>query len=69
MQNLLHGTRIGRWVVNTFWDKLSSDLIEQTAIVKYEETKKFMPDAPPFWQGVDLAILNDPTDVYDYVKS
>jgi len=49
VQNLLHGTRIGRWVVNTSWDKLGSDLIEQTGILKHEETRLFMPDAPAFW--------------------
>jgi len=69
VRNLLHGTRVGRWVVNKFWDKLGSDLIEQTGIAKHEETKKLMPDAPPFWYGVSLSILNYPTDIYDYVRS
>ena len=68
VRNLLHGTKWGRWIVDIFWWKLGSDLIDQTHIAKHPETKKLMPDQPPFWYGVSLAILNYPTDIYEFVR-
>ena len=65
---LLHGTKLGRWIVDTFWWKLGSDLIDQTHIAKHPETKKLMPDQPPLWYGVSLSTLNYPTNIYEFVR-
>ena len=66
---LLHRTRLGRWLVDTFWNKLGSDLISQTKIASHKDTRKLIPDQAPFWYGVNLSILNYPTDIYDFVRN
>ena len=65
---LLHGTKWGRWIVDTFWWKLGSDLIDQTHIAKHPETKKLMLDQPRLWYGVSLSILNHLTNIYEFVR-
>ena len=69
VRSLLHGTTLGRWVVDRFWDKLGSDLVDQTHIANHPETKKLIPDQKTFWYGINLGILNCPTDVFDLVRS
>jgi len=60
LRKLLDETNLGRWLVDTFWTKLGSDLIAQTHIAEHEETRKLIPDQPPFWYGVHLSILYYP---------
>ena len=69
LRSLLHGTTLGRWVVDRFWDKLSSDVIDQTRIADHPETKKLVPDQNTFWYGINLAVLNYPTDIFDFVRN
>lgn len=69
LRKSLHETKVGRWVVDTFWTKLGSDLIAQTHIAEHTETKKLIPDQPPFWYGTSLSILNYPTDIYAAVRT
>ena len=69
LRSLLHGTKWGSRIVDAFWWKLGSDLIDQTHIAKHPETRMLMPDQPPFWYGVGLSILNHPTDIYEFVRS
>lgn len=69
VRSLLHGTTLGRWVVDRFWDKLSSDVIDQAHLAKHPETKKLIPDQNTFWCGLTIAILNYPTDFFDFVRS
>ena len=69
LRNLLHNTSVGRKMVDAFWWKLGSDLIDQTHIAKHPETKKLQPDQPAFWYGTRVGILNYPTDIYEFVKS
>ena len=69
VRSLLHQTTLGRWVVDRFWDKLGSDVIDQTHIANHPETKKLRPDQSTFWYGINIAILNYPTDIFDFVRS
>lgn len=69
VRNLLHGTSWGRWFVDTFWAKITSDTLEQSGILKSEATKNLLPDQPLFWYGVSLAILNYPKDIYEFVRN
>ena len=69
VQRLLHGTKVGHWMVDSFWAKLGSDLIDQTGIAKHEKTKKLIPNASPFWYGTSFSILTYPTNIYDYVRN
>ncbi|KAM0800814.1 dimethylaniline monooxygenase [Usnea florida] len=69
VRNLLHGTRWGRWFVDTFWAKMESDTLQQSGILKNEATKDLAPDQSMFWYGVSIAILNYPKDIYELVRS
>lgn len=69
IRGLLHATRFGRWVVDLFWAKLGADLVAQTHVAEHEETKKLIPDQPPFWHGANLSVLNYPTDIYELVRN
>lgn len=67
VRSLLHGTTVGRWIVDTFWKKLQSDLIEQTGIKKHGELKKLIPNDEAFWYSTRLGILNYPTNIHDLI--
>ena len=69
VQNLLHGTSWGRWLVDTFWAKIASDTLEQSGVLKSEATKSLVPDQTLFWYGVTLGILNYPTDIHAFVRN
>lgn len=68
-RNLLHVTSWGRWFVDTFWAKMTSDTLDQSGILKTEATKVLVPDQPMFWYGVSLAILNYPKAIYGLVSN
>ncbi|KAL8825907.1 MAG: hypothetical protein Q9191_004131 [Dirinaria sp. TL-2023a] len=68
LRSMLHGTSFGRWVVDKFWTKLTSDLITQTSLEHHDELKKLIPDKPVFWYATGLSILNYPTNIHDYIK-
>lgn len=69
LRSLLHGTRPGRWFVNTFWKMLGNETIEQAGLNKHEKLKLLHPDAGAFWYGNNLGILNYPTNIYDFVTT
>lgn len=68
VRSMLHGTRVGRWVVDSFWKILADDVITLNGYDKHPETKKLKPWMPAFWTATSLGILNYPTDFYDYVR-
>ena len=67
VRSLLHQTRIGRWVVDRFWDKLESETLQQSGYTKHAELKALIPDSKAFWYATNLGILNYPTNVLDLV--
>jgi cation diffusion facilitator CzcD-associated flavoprotein CzcO len=69
VRRLLHGTRIGRFFVDTFWNILTSDVTEATGYDKHKETAKLKPKLPAFWHASSLSILNYPSDFYEYVRN
>ena len=69
VRSLLHGTRVGRWIVDKFWKKLSADTIEQAGLNKNEKLKILIPDVEAFWVSARLGILNYPSNIYDYVTN
>ena len=69
VRSLLHGTSLGRWFVDTFWAKMTSDTLEQSGVLKSEATKNLIPDQSMFWYGVSLSILNYPKDIYEFVRN
>ncbi|KAJ5787857.1 hypothetical protein N7457_002847 [Penicillium paradoxum] len=68
IRGLLHGTWLGRKIVDAFWALLANDVIQLNAYDKHPETKKLKPWVNPFWIASSLSILNYPTDFFDLVK-
>lgn len=69
LRSLLHGTRAGRWFVDKFWKKLGAETVEQAGLNKHEKLKILQPDAGALWYSARLAILNYPTNIYDFVTT
>lgn len=69
MKRWLHGTWLGRWVVDKFWATLAADVISLNGYNSHPEVKKLTPWASPFWIGSGLSIHNYDTNFFDLVKS
>ncbi|KAH7317910.1 hypothetical protein BKA65DRAFT_609527 [Rhexocercosporidium sp. MPI-PUGE-AT-0058] len=69
IRSYLHGTAIGRVVVNTFWSILNSDVAGLMKYDQHPETAKLKPWMEPFWTGNGLSIMNYPTDFLELVRS
>jgi hypothetical protein len=69
VRRLLHGTRLGRWLVDAFWGVLASDVLALNAYDAHPETRKLKPWTSPFWVASSLSILNYPTPFFDLVRS
>ena len=68
VRSFLHGTWLGRKIVDAFWAVLADDVIQLNAYDKHPETKKLKPWISPFWIASSLSILNYPTNFFDLVK-
>lgn len=67
MRHLLHGTTVGRWIVDTIWKRLNSEILSQSGVAKDERLEKLIPDNECFWYSTNMGILNYPTNFYDLV--
>lgn len=68
VRNWLHGTWIGRKVVDTFWKVLAADVVDLMGWEKHPEAAKLKPWNAPFWTGSALSIHNYDTSFIDLVK-
>jgi cation diffusion facilitator CzcD-associated flavoprotein CzcO len=68
IRGFLHGTFIGRWLVDIFWKVLSADVISANGYDSHPELKKLKPWHSAFWIGSGLSILNYETPLFDLVK-
>ncbi|KKY37716.1 putative flavin-binding monooxygenase-like protein [Diaporthe ampelina] len=64
----LHGTRIGRLLVNCFWKVLEGDVLGAIRYDSHPELAKLKPWNSAFWIGSGLSILNYDTPLFDLVK-
>ncbi|KAL9627578.1 MAG: hypothetical protein Q9164_007565, partial [Protoblastenia rupestris] len=69
MRRLLQGTRVGQWILKTGNAKMQTDVLDQSGVLKHQETRKLIPDQGMMWYGSTQAILNYPSDIYAYVRS
>lgn len=69
IRNFLHGTTIGRKIVDTFWAILANDVRTLNGYDKHPETKKLQPWSNPFFLGAGLSILNYETNFFDLVRN
>ncbi|KAJ5092647.1 hypothetical protein NUU61_007517 [Penicillium alfredii] len=69
VRSFLHGTWLGRKIVDSFWSVLADDVIQLNGYDKHPEMKKLKPWVSPFWIASSLSILNYPTDFFDLIKN
>ncbi|KAJ5560457.1 hypothetical protein N7513_002856 [Penicillium frequentans] len=69
VRSFLHGTWLGRKIVDAFWGVLADDVVQLNGFDKDPEMKKLKPWVSPFWIASSLSILNYPTDFFDLVKN
>lgn len=64
----LHGTAVGRWIVDAFWRVLEGDVLGANRYDSHPELKKLKPWNAAFWIGTGLSILNYDTSLFDMVR-
>ncbi|KAH8729899.1 putative dimethylaniline monooxygenase [Ilyonectria robusta] len=67
-RGLLHGTAVGRFLVENFWNVLSSSVIQDHGYDEHPELFKLKPWQNAFWTGSGIGIHNYPTNFFDLVK-
>ncbi len=68
-RKFLHGTAIGRWIVDKFWGMLKQDVVDLNGYNNHQETKKLLPWHPVFWIGSGLSIHNYDTNFFEMVRT
>ena len=68
IRNWLHGTRIGRWLVDKFWATLAGGVVAANGYTSHPETRKLQPWDNAFWIGSGLSIHNYPKNFFDMAK-
>lgn len=68
IRSWLHGARIGRWIVDRFWDILQGDLVTLNGYDSHPDLKSMRPWNHAFYVGTALSIFNYPTSVLDMVR-
>lgn len=68
VRGFLHGTALGRLLVDLFWRILSADVISANGYDTHPELKKLKPWHSAFWIGSRLSTLNYQTPLFDLVK-
>ena len=68
MRNFLHGTAVGRFLVDKFWAGLSDEVVTANGYDSHPELQKLKPTAPAFWIGSGLSIHNYDRNFFDMVK-
>jgi hypothetical protein len=66
-RTFLHGTGIGRFIVDNFWNQLSNEVYEAHGYHD-RELFKLKPWNSVFWTGSGVSIHNYPTSFFDLVK-
>ncbi|KAI4264585.1 MAG: hypothetical protein L6R35_007293, partial [Caloplaca aegaea] len=70
IRRLLHETRVGRFVVRNFWEKLGGDVVVQSGLrEKGPGVAKLMPKESALWYGAGISILNYETDIHQYIQN
>lgn len=64
----LHGTAIGRFLVDKFWGALGGEVITANGYNTDAELKKLQPWNSAFWIGSGLSIHNYDRDFFDMIK-
>lgn len=68
VRGFLHGTAIGRRLVDAFWRVLQGDVLGAIRYDSHPELAKLKPWNSAFWIGSGLSILNYDTPLFDLVR-
>lgn len=68
IRNLLHGTALGRKLVDTFWSILGGDVMALCKFDSHPETAKLKPWLDAMFVGTSFSILNYDTDFFQLVR-
>ena len=70
VRRLLHGTRIGRMIVQAFWHMLSSDIVKANGYddCDYPGLAPLKPWTSAFWTGSGVSIHNYDSSFFNFVK-
>lgn len=68
VRTFLHGTAVGRFIVDKFWAGLGGEVIEKNGYATHSELKKLQPWNSAFWIGSGLSIHNYDQDLFEMVK-
>ncbi|PNY26632.1 FAD-containing monooxygenase EthA [Tolypocladium capitatum] len=69
VRRFLHGTAVGRLIVDGFWKILGNDVLTLNAYDSHTETAKLKPWIGAMFTGTSFSILNYDTDFFQLVKS
>jgi hypothetical protein len=69
IRSWLHGTSIGRFLVDKFWGVLGDDVLTLNKYDSHPKTALLKPWHDAFWTASGLSILNYDTDFFELVKS
>ncbi|CEJ93505.1 hypothetical protein VHEMI09087 [[Torrubiella] hemipterigena] len=69
IRRFLHGTAVGRFIVDSFWKILEGDVTTSNGYDDQPETRMLKPWNAAFWFGGGLGILNHGKNWFDLVKS
>lgn len=68
VRNLLHGTIVGRFLVNKFWASLGGEVIDVNGYKRHTELQKLEPWNSAMWIGSGLSIHNYDQDFFEMVR-
>jgi hypothetical protein len=68
VRRFLHGTALGRFIVDRFWLILGGDVMTMNKYDAHPATAKLKPWVSAFWVASTLSILNYETDFFELVK-
>ncbi|CAK4030697.1 FAD NAD(P)-binding domain-containing [Lecanosticta acicola] len=68
MRSFLHGTAVGRFIVDKFWAGLGGEVLTANAYDTHPEVQKLKPWNSAFWIGSGFSIHNYDRNLFDMVK-
>ncbi|KAL2163468.1 hypothetical protein VTH06DRAFT_5526 [Thermothelomyces fergusii] len=68
IRKFLHGTALGRRIVDAFWRILGGDVMSLNGFDAHPETAKLKPWLEPMFVGSSFSILNYETDFFQLVR-
>ncbi|KAK5993093.1 FAD-dependent monooxygenase DEP4-like protein [Cladobotryum mycophilum] len=69
IRGFLHGTSIGRFIVNAFWGILGGDVMSLNGYDAHPKTAQLKPWIPAMFAASSFSILNYETNIFELVKS